>query len=188
MAEKFHDKYRVQSTRLEGFDYRNEGLYFVTICTADREKYFGECTNDEMHLNDTGIVAQKYWVEIPNHFPNVSLDKFIVMPNHLHGIICIDTKTIIELSSLETLHATSLQTANKNQYFQNISPKAASLGTIIRSYKSAVSKDIHNINSEFKWQPRFYDHIIRDAKSLNNIQQYILNNTQNWKDDEYYWL
>ena len=188
MAERFKNKYRVKSIRLEGYDYRNEGLYFATICTNECTKYFGECTDGKMHLNETGSVAEKYWSEIPDHFPNISLDEFVVMPNHVHGIICIDTKIIVESSSVETLHATSLQTSNKNKYFQNISPKAASLATILRSYKSAVSKEVHKLNPEFNWQSRFHDHIIRNVQSFRNIQQYILNNPKNWKEDEYYSL
>ncbi len=181
MTDKFKNTYRIKSARLAGYDYRNEGLYFVTICTKNKFHYFGEIENGNLLLNDIGLLAQKFWAEIPQHFSHVSLDEFVIMPNHIHGIICID-----EMPNVETLHATSLQNSNKNAHFQNISPKAYSLSVIIRSFKSAVSKESRKINPDFEWQSRFYDHIIRDARSFENIKNYIINNPSNWKDDEYY--
>ena len=88
--EKFRDKYRIPSSRLQNWDYSWNAPYFVTICTAKRECYFGDIVNREMHLSDIGKIAQKFWLEIPNHFPFVILDAFVVMPNHVHGIIIID--------------------------------------------------------------------------------------------------
>jgi len=88
--EKFRDKYRIPSSRLQNWDYGWNAPYFVTICTANKECYFGDIVNREMHLSDIGKIAQKFWLEIPNHFPFVILDAFVVMPNHVHGIIIID--------------------------------------------------------------------------------------------------
>jgi REP element-mobilizing transposase RayT len=195
MSDKFNDKYRIKSARLEGYDYRNEGLYYVTICTKNRAHFFGKCENAIMLLNDLGKMAEDCWLAIPTHFPNVSLDEFIIMPNHIHGIICIDSTNSVETlhatSSIEnesysdankTLHATSLT----DDRYSKISPKQGSLSTVLRSYKSAVSNKAKHFNPNFSWQHRFYDHIIRDIQSFTNIQYYILNNSTNWINDEYY--
>ncbi len=87
---KFRNKYRIKSTRLEGYDYSQNGYYFVTICTKNRECFFGDIDNGEMQLSEIGKIAQKYFLEIPRHFPFVRLGEFVVMPNYFHGIIIID--------------------------------------------------------------------------------------------------
>ncbi len=185
MSDKFNDKYRIKSARLEGYDYRNEGLYYVTICTKNRVHFFGECENVIMLLNDLGKMAEDCWLAIPIHFPNVSLDEFIIMPNYIHGIVCINEKIEIERTSLETYNYTSLQMP-KNPHFQKLSAPAKSLSTIIRAFKTVVTTESRKINPNFAWQPRFHDHIIRDAQSFNNIQNYIINNPTNLKNDEFY--
>ena len=184
MSEKFNNKYRIKSARLEGYDYRNEGLYFVTICTKHRAHFFGEYNDGIILLNDLGKMAEDSWLEIPTHFPNVSLDEFTIMPNHIHGIICIDKKIEIERSSVETYNYTSLQMP-KNLHFQKLSAPAKSLSTIIRAFKTVVTTESRKINHNFAWQPRFHDHIITDVQSFTNIQNYIINNPTNWKNDEY---
>ncbi len=185
MSDKFNDKYRIKSARLEGYDYRNEGLYYITICTKNRTHYFGECNDGIMFLNDLGKVAEDCWLAIPTHFPNVSLDEFVIMPNHIHGIVCINEKIEIGRTTVETYNYTSLQTP-KNSHFQNLSAPAKSLSTIIRAFKTVVTTESRKINPNFAWQPRFHDHIIRDAQSFENIKKYIINNPINWKEDEYY--
>ncbi|MCK4464495.1 MAG: hypothetical protein KAU83_02190, partial [Bacteroidales bacterium] len=207
----FKNKYRIKSTRLKGWDYSSPGAYFVTIVTKNRAYYFGNVENGDMHLNELGEIAQQCFEKIPEHFLFVSLDSFVIMPNHVHGIIIIkpgnggeihsSTKTEIindgGAGDVETLHATSLQqqpqqpetdaasyiTAPKNKKMASISPKPSSLSVIIRSYKSAVSKQARQIHPDFVWQSRYYDHIIRDKKSLNNIRQYIIQNPLNWQAD-----
>ncbi len=87
MSEKLNDTYHIPSARLAGYDYRNEGLYFVTICTKDKAPFFGACINGDMHLNEIGLLANTFWKEIPAHFPNIILDEFVVMPNHIHTIL-----------------------------------------------------------------------------------------------------
>ncbi len=188
MSDKFNDKYRIKSARLADYDYRNEGLYFVTICTKNRAHFFGECNDGMMLLNDLGKMAEDVWLAIPSHFPNISLDEFIIMPNHIHGIICIDSTNFVETlhatssDANKTLHATSLQ----DDRYSKISPKQGSLSAVLRSYKSAVSNKAKHFNPNFAWQPRFHDIIIRDAQSLTNIQNYIINNPTNWINDEYF--
>ena len=88
--EKFQNKYRIGSARLQGYDYGQNGAYFITICTANREHYFGEIANGKMNLNELGKMAEKYWLEIPNQFSFVKLDEYVIMPNHTHGILIID--------------------------------------------------------------------------------------------------
>ena len=131
--------------------------------------------------------------EIPGHFPFVSLDEFVIMPNHVHGILIInhsDNATGLDNESVETLHATSLRrrrqqqsSYRKNETMAYISQKPGSLPTIIRSFKSAVTKSSRLINPDFAWQTRFHDHIIRNEKSLNSIRQYIMQNQLNWQKD-----
>jgi REP element-mobilizing transposase RayT len=179
MPDKFKNTYRIKSARLEGYDYRNEGLYFVTICTKNKFRYFGEIENGNLILNEIGLIAHTYWVEIPQHFNHVSLDEFVIMPDHIHGIISIDEKREINRPSVETYNYTSLQTP-KNQHFQNLSAPANSLSTIIRSFKSAVTIGARKINPNFEWQSRFHDHIIRDVQSFERIRNYIINNPANW--------
>ncbi len=90
MKDKFQDKYRIESTRLKNWDYGWNGSYFITICTKNREIFFGNIVNNEMHYSEIGEIAKKYWQEIPDHFPFVVLDVYVVMPNHMHGIVIID--------------------------------------------------------------------------------------------------
>ena len=182
MIDKYQNKYRIPSARLQNWDYGWNATYFVTICTQNREYYFGDVVNHKMQLSEIGHIAQSCWQEIPKHFPFVILDAFIIMPNHVHGIVVIDKP-----GDVETLHATSLHTTPtpKNQKMASISPKQGSLSTIIRSYKSVVTKNARNIHADFGWQPRFHDHIIRNNKSFQTISEYIVNNPMKWKDDKF---
>jgi REP element-mobilizing transposase RayT len=159
--------------RLKNFNYSSSGYYFVTMCTKNRQEYFGNIINNKMILNEYGKITEHYWLEIPKHFNNVKLDEFIVMPNHVHGIIVI--KNIF--NPVGNRHACSLQNAicrRQNQLLSNI----------INLYKSTTSKFIHRsgINS-FRWQKSFYDHIIRNEYSLFGILQYIRDNPRNWDED-----
>jgi putative transposase len=197
MVEKFQNKYRIASARLQSWDYGRNGSYFVSICTKDREYYFGDIIEGKMQLSEIGKIAQKYWFEIPDHFPFVILDEFVVMPNHLHGIVVInhtrDTLLHGKTRSVDTLHATYLRNETyqqdnathlpKNKKMQAISPKYGELSTIIRSYKSAITKDARKWNPNFAWQSRFHDHIIRNNVSYQNIRNYIINNPKKWQEE-----
>ena len=217
---KFKNKYRIESARRPKWDYRKDAAYFITICTKYREHFFGEIENGKMQLSGVGILADVFWHEIINHTKNVKLGQFVVMPNHIHGILILDGNEIndTELAdsksmqtfdggSVETLHATSLrpkstslspkspqsplppQSPNdKNQFYSNISPKSNSVSTILRSYKSAVTKHVNRLNicNGFEWQERFHDHIIRDEPEYHRIAKYIENNPVNWKEDKFF--
>lgn len=190
--EKFNNKYRIPSARLQNWDYRWAGAYFITICTQNRLHYFGEIINQKMKLSNIGVIADLLWHQIPHHTKNVELHSFIVMPNHIHGILIIKKngdESDDSNDSVETLHAKSLRaTSNLTSSHQmaNISPKSNSISTIIRSYKSAVTKHSHRLGYEFQWQTRFHDHIIRDDKSFQNISDYIQNNPAKWDNDKFF--
>jgi putative transposase len=142
-----------------------------------------------MQLNELGQLAEKYWLEIPIHFPFIELGNFVIMPNHTHGILIIDkpVQTLqynISTKFVQTLHCNVC--TSKNEQMAKISPKSGTISTIIRSYKSVVSKNARLIFEEFAWQSRFHDHIIRDAQSFERIQNYIANNPENWNEDKFY--
>ena len=185
MAKKYQNKYRIESARLQNWDYRREGAYFITICTKNRKHYFGKIKNGKMEFSNIGIIADILWSEIINHNDNIELGEFVVMPNHIHGILILNNNNTVVV---ETLHATSLQrqqqTKNKNDYFSSISPKSNSISTIIRSYKSAVTKHCHRLGFEFGWQTRFWDHIIRNNDEFYRISQYIIDNPLKWENDK----
>jgi putative transposase len=177
--DKFAGKYRVQSARLPGWNYSSPGYYFVTICTRNSSSYFGEVVAEKVELSEIGICARRFWIEIPEHFSNISLDEYVVMPNHVHGIFVIQEPE----KTVETLHATSLH--ERQGSMSNIFPKPGSLSAIVRSYKSAVTRWVRkNGYSSFAWQPRFYDHIIRNDESLDEIRRYIRNNPLEWDLDK----
>ena len=204
----YKNKYRNDSTRLKGWDYRNDGAYYITICTKDRIHHFGSVENGEMILSEIGKLADEFWAEIPQHFPFVKLDEFVIMPNHTHGILVIDKNNASKNEDgdddtipvpVGTLHCnvptgTPTPTGTeppiidppKNQQMQKISPKPGSISTIIRSFKSVTTKHARKIQPNFAWQPRFHDHIIRNQLSHNNIRNYIKNNPQQWKEDRFY--
>ncbi|WP_426062574.1 transposase [Flavobacterium sp. DSP2-3-1] len=195
MNTKFQNKYRIPSARLKNWDYGNNGAYFITICTSNREHFFGEIVlgNDEneMQLNEIGKLTDQFWAEIPKHFPFVELGNYVIMPNHIHGILIIDKKNVVESNTVvETLHC-NVSTDNTdiviiNESMSKISPKRGTISTIIRSYKSVITKNAHFIHADFEWQARFHDHIIRDSESFERIQNYIETNPEKWKEDKFY--
>lgn len=175
MSDKFQNKYRIPSARLQSWNYGWDGLYFITICTANREWSFGEISQGKMNLSPIGLLAQQFLQEIPEHFPFVELEAFVVMPNHVHGII-----TINKQENDGIMEDNNNKTAGE-QRFRN--PEKHSLSSIIGSYKSIVTKHARKINPNFGWQSRFHDHIIRDHAEFVRINYYIETNVENWADD-----
>lgn len=169
-----------QSPRLSGYDYSQDGGYFVTICTQNRACLFGEVLDGQMRVNGFGQVVEEEWLQTAVLRPMVQLDAFVVMPNHIHGIIFIEGDVV------GTRRAVSLQRAYRPEGFSR--PISGSLSTIIRSFKSAVTKRInlmHGTPGALIWQGRFHDHIVRHDKALNAIREYILFNPERWDlDDE----
>lgn len=184
----FKSKYRIKSIRLKNWDYSKAGYYFVTICTKNAIPFFGKINNGVMSLSPVGKIAEKFWVDIPRHFKSVQIDEFVVMPNHIHGIIIITNNSIGTVNKVETRPAVetrdlaSLHNNDNNNKFGPLKKK--SLQAVIHTYKSALTRWCHkNRNYDFVWQSRFHDHIIRSEKSLFNIRQYIQQNPLKWEFD-----
>jgi len=185
-----------QSMRLNGYDYTQEGLYFITICIQNKECLFGIIEKGEMELNNIGIIANKFWTEIPDHYSQVKLHEHIVMPNHLHGIIEIvgicHGKSLHDNADngvVGTCHGMSLQPQPHTPKRQFAKPISGSVSTIINQYKSSVKRWCNKNNFEyFQWQSRFYDHIIRNEQSNQTIANYIINNPSKWQEDKFYAL
>jgi len=189
---KFADKFLIKSNRLQDWDYTTPANYFVTICTLNHNNFFGKIQNEKMVYSDMGKKCQHCLVQIENHFTNVKISEWVIMPNHIHFIIKIINKNQSKINGNCRDVACYVSTSNNNtplspqQYFSNISPKPNSLSTIIRSFKSAVSTSINKKKLFFAWQPRFFDHIIQDKKEYYAIQQYIRDNIGNWLIDPYH--
>ena len=179
MEGKYKNKYRVNTIRLPDWNYGWAGVYYITICTQNHAHSFGEIVDGKMNLSNIGVIADILWHEIKHHEENIILDAFVVMPNHLHGIIRLTNN-----DESEQEHRSNIQ--DRAIFLSKISPKKGSIGRIIGSYKSAVTKHAHRLGYEFAWQPSFYDHIIRENKSLHFIIDYINNNPERWIDDDLY--
>ncbi len=161
-----------KSIRLKVFDYTTPWWYYVTICTYEHKYYFGNVNESMMVLNNAGKIAEDCWVKIPEHFYNVELDYYVFMPNHLHGIIIINKQEEVAAQYIEPLE--------KERRYQNI--VKGSLGSIIRSYKAAVTRECLRCKiTDFKWQRNYYERIIRNEKELYNIIRYIEQNPLKWE-------
>ena len=188
MQNKFQNKYRIPSARLQTWDYANNGAYFITICTQNREHFFGNIKNGNMQLSEIGKLAAQFWYEIPNHFSMVELGNFVVMPNHVHGILIIDKKNDEPFVETRQCLVSNIETNSiiGSSRFQNQGKNTIS--SIVGSYKSIVTKMSRQINPNFGWQSRFHDHIIRNSESFEKIQHYIEQNPSKWKEDTFYKL
>ncbi|MCB0480626.1 MAG: transposase [Flavobacteriales bacterium] len=184
MSENFRNKYKGTTARLQTWDYTWDGSYFITICTADRAHLFGEIENQKMQLSRLGVIADILWNELPHRNPNIKLGEFVVMPNHIHGILILNN-TSEPLNPSTTTPIEPTTTNPKNQKMAIISPKPNSISTIIRSYKSAVTKHAYRLEIENGWQPRFYEHIIRNDAAFKRISSYIINNPLQWDKDKF---
>ncbi len=177
--------YRVESARLKGWDYSAEGLYFVTLCTKDRQPFFGAVREGEILLSAIGIIAGQYWLELGDHHPHAIAGDFVVMPNDVHGIVELTQPRAVTSGDRHQDVACNVSTGSAGM--GAISPEAGSLGVVVRSYKATVSRWCRrNGYEDFAWQSRFHDHIIRDERSLQHIRQYILDNPARWPEDENY--
>jgi putative transposase len=152
----FRNRYRVPSARLPGWDYRWAGVYSVTICTHNRDRCLGDVVEGEVELSPLGEVTAEEWQQIPGSFARVSLDEWIIMPDHLHGILVFQPPR---------------------------GPKGPALGTVVGQFKSAVTRRIRwdLKRREFAWQERFHDTIVRDEAALEKIRAYIRDNPARWK-------
>ena len=152
--------------RLKNWDYSSYGYYAVTICIKNRIEYFGNIQNNKMNLNQYGEITKHCWYDLPNHYWNCKLDKFTIVPNHVHGIILIDNDSV-------------------GNGFKPFPTKRYSLSEMIRGFKTFSSRRINQFQNQFlfQWQKSFYDRIIRDDQELYRQRNYIINNPANWKND-----
>jgi REP element-mobilizing transposase RayT len=183
----FRRKYRIESARLPGWDYAGYGWYFVTICTKDRKCVFGDIVNGKIHLSSIGKIVADEWQKTASIRSDVVLDEWVVMPNHIHGIVVIDGKgggTSVETRRrrVSTDQQRRVSTDHAQPIPFRLQPR--SLGAVINQFKSICTKRIWKAGfSDFSWQTRYYDHIIRNEQSLDRIRAYILRNPSCWKED-----
>lgn len=170
-----HSHHR-RSIRIKEYDYTSPGAYFVTLVTYQRDCLFGEIRDAKMALNDLGSIADECWRAISEHFPFVELDAYVIMPNHVHGIIVIR-------ESVGARHVCPSGYASPQQPPRGPAPR--SLGAIVGSFKSAVTKRIgRELNATGIWQRNYYEHIIRNEKDLQRITDYIEMNPLRWNEDD----
>ena len=197
--KRFSDK----GLRLQSWDYGWNGKYFITINTKDKVECFGDVISEELHHSVQGRLANEFWEMIPEKFPFARLDEFIVMPNHVHGIIEVDKSNSMDAANsgdcgdaINRIPTADIPTADipttdiptdaiagtvggfagqKNPMLYD------NLSRVLRWYKGRVTYEIHQAGYEFAWQTLFYDRIIRNEMELNRIRQYIRNNPKNWK-------
>jgi len=173
---------RRKSIRLPYFDYATPAAYYVTICTYQRQPTFGNIDSGEMILNPFGRIALDVWFETPAHFPTVELGEFVVMPNHIHGIII--NVGVGHARPLPNPHARPLP----NPHARPLpNPHARPLSIIVGSYKSAVTKRVNELRhtpGKPVWQRNYWEHIIRDDDDLARVMDYIVNNPIRWEVDE----
>jgi len=165
---------RRHTIRLDGYDYAQEGAYFITVCTQRMMCLFGEIVEGEMRINRRGEIVMECWQAIPNHFPQVELDAFVVMPNHIHGILVIN---------VGATHGSPLR--GPSQLHKSSGPNRGSIGAILAQFKAAVSRRIAiELGESNLWQRNYYDRIIRDEVEWGNIRAYIETNPLRWAEDE----
>lgn len=165
-----------RSLRLRGYDYSQVGMYFITICTYGRELLFGEVVEVEMVVNQMGKVVEEEWLRTPALRPYVTLDEFVVMPNHVHGIIVFSDAGI---RSVGAHSCAPLQQARLQR-------QPRSLGSLIAGFKSATTKRINNLRGSpgvLLWQRNYHEYVIRNEKDLSRIRDYILTNPLRWELD-----
>ena len=173
----FKNQFRIESARLKDWDYSTPWWYYVTINTKDHVSYFGEIIKSKIRLNDFGEFVNREWIKSKEIREHIDLDYFIIMPNHLHGIVIINEPMEIKSGVVETHRHASQKFSNReeNKSVRN------SLSNIIRGFKSSVTTWARkNGYPEFNWQSRFFDHIIRNQEDLFRIRKYMENNPLRW--------
>jgi putative transposase len=167
-SAKFKGKYRIASNRLKDWDYSSLGYYFITLCIKDKIPLFGAVKGDQILLSPIGKIVSDNLEKAPTIYNHILLDAHVIMPNHIHAIIAI----------VETPERWASTSEPK---------KPLPLGIIVNQFKATSTKIIHKLGFvDFAWQPRYYDHIIRNERSLQKIRDYILGNPAQWPDDEYF--
>jgi putative transposase len=197
---------RRKSLRLQNYDYTSSGAYSVTICSYQRENILGEINNDQVSLSEVGQIVRQVWKEIPEHYENVQLDEFVIMPNHVHGILFICDQNVEERRDqdveerrdqdvVEERHDQDVEERHDQDVVEerhaspllhNNGSKRPSLGNIVGSFKSACTKQINLLRrtpGEAVWQRSYFERIVRNDYQLGRIRDYIKNNPLNWALD-----
>jgi len=186
-----------RSIRLQGYDYAQVGAYFVTICANNRECLFGNVVDGEMRLSEYGVVVGDTWNDLPNHYANIALDEFVVMPNHVHGIIIISVGAIHESPpqsatdvgaiSVGAIHELPLQRPPTVRQPMDVAQRRRmTLPKIVGRFKMNTAKRINEMRRTSgvrRWQRNYYEHIIRNDESMHRIREYIANNPLQWEFD-----
>jgi putative transposase len=197
-------KHHRRSIRLRGYDYSQAGAYFVTICVQSHQCLFGDVIDAESRMGELGVIADECWQTIPQHFPYVELDEYVVMPNHFHGIVVIgdDGRDDVGIGDVGrgdggigdvgrgTCRGVQLNaptaTANRDMSnpFSVMSPKRKTLSVVIRTFKATVTTGCREIDrTDFAWLRNYYEHIIRNEREWNAIAEYIRHNPAHWQAD-----
>lgn len=170
-------KHKNQSLRAQWWDYSSRANYFITVCTLDRQDFFGEIINHEMVLNEIGRIAQEEWIKTEEIRKDmgVLLFNFVIMPDHFHALL--------EIGSNDYNQQVNYKMDSEGEFisFNEFAPQSKNLGSIMRGFKSAVTMRARQINPNFRWQSRYHDKIIQSERHFNIIQDYIKNNPKNWK-------
>src|SRR5438094_1023495 len=169
-------KFHRRSIRLRGADYSEPGAYFITICAAQRRSIFGKIDKERIILSPLGEIVRACWIEIPEHFPRASADQFVVMPNHMHGILglTVGARYIVPFD----------REARTPEKFQK--PVKGSIPTVVRTFKAAVARRAKKelgISSNDIWQRNYFERVLRDGKEYADASRYILENPQRWEWD-----
>jgi len=174
------------SIRLKEYDYSQSGLYFVTICTHNRQLLFGTIRENEMILNRYGKIAHDCWLSTEQIRPNIILGNFIVMPNHIHVVFAIDDRRgVLHTPVIDNiLHVSETNMPSAGVCNTPLQSPSQTVGAIVRGYKSAVTKHICQLGfTEPVWQRNYYEHIIRNEIAFDRISQYIIENPARWQND-----
>jgi len=182
MADLYQNKYRIESARFKGDDYNN-GYYFVTLCTKDREHTLGEIIDNKINLSPIGEFTLKTISEANIYHPYCSIKSFAIMPNHIHAIIYVAYNVINDKTQNNNKDDNDLTI---NQHMKRINELRGKLSVVVGAIKSTIKRFANDNDIPFAWQPRFYDHIITNADEMKAIKTYIENNAAKWNGDEYY--
>ncbi len=179
--ERFRNIYKIDSIRMQNWNYSWQGSYFVTINTKDKECYFGNIENEKMILNEIGVIACGQWLLTPKirSDMNIALGAHIIMPNHIHGLIKIGENTHNTPNRHDSIQSRDAMHGVFTQH--RFGPQRKNLSSIIRGYKSAVTTYARKHDIIFGWQSSFYDRVITDSIDFMKCENYIDNNPSNWK-------
>jgi putative transposase len=186
------DIHHRKSLRLRAYDYSQPGAYFITICTDQRQPLFGHIVDGRMMLNAAGVMVEKCWREIPQHYPSIELGGHVVMPNHFHGIVNISGHHV-GAQFIAPNHcgkdAIGQVAINQRGMVLGVMNHAPTVGNIIREFKARCTHGVNKVNNttgQPLWQRNYYEHIIRNEQAYQKIAEYICTNPQKWQEDTYF--